>query len=119
MSKCSYCESLEVTSDGVCASCGYHNCTSDKEFLRLCVEYSRLNDRLSDPRSPVRICINHGVHVFQGIERLAAAAGAPLILDVTDESMIWDKVSFMYEGVEFFELKDKEDKKDDGFHVQS
>lgn len=113
MSKCSYCESLEVTSDGVCASCGYHNGTSDKEFLRLCVEYSRLNDRLGDFRSPVRICISHGVHVYKGIERLAAAADAALILEVRDETMFWDKVSFMYEGVEFFELKEKEDKKND------
>lgn len=109
MSKCSYCKSLDVRADGVCASCGYHNGTTDEEFLRLCVEYSRLNDRLGDFRSPVRICINNGVHVYKGIERLAKAAGAPLILDVTDDSMFWDRVSFMYEGVEFFELKEKKE----------
>lgn len=114
MSKCSYCESLDVRADGVCASCGYHNGTTDEEFLKLCVEYSRLNDRLGDFRSPVRICINHGVHVYKGIERLAKAAGATLTLEVRDDTMCWDKVYFMYEGIEFFELKDK---KDDGFHV--
>lgn len=113
MSKCSYCKSPEVNSEGVCTSCGYHNGTTDEEFLKLCVEYSRLSDRLSDFRSPVRICINNGVHVFKGIERLAKAAGADLTRDVRDKSMFWDKVSFMYEGIEFFELKDREDKEDE------
>jgi len=51
--------------------------------------------------------------VFKGIERLAKAAGADLTRDVRDKSMFWDRVSFMYEGVEFFELKDKEDKEDE------
>jgi hypothetical protein len=113
MSRCSYCKSSEVTSDGCCASCGYHNGTTDEEFLKLCVEYSRLNTRLSDFRSPVRICINTGVHVFKGIERLAKAAGAALTLEVRDEAMFWDRVSFMYEGIEFFELKEKENKEDE------
>ena len=84
---------------------GPHRELTAATYLQRLVQLQRSRHELANYQ-PVALCGDDlSVHVFRGIERLAAAAGAPVTAVPRDCCDYPLELSFVHEGVTFYQLK--------------